>query len=94
MEVIDKDRPSQWNSILKKFRKPKIKTKKSKSESENFQFTEQEIVDEKDTNSFEETDQNVEKNTNYLEEQEIVDEKDTNSFEETDQNVEKKHKLP
>ena len=47
MEVIDKDRPSQWNSILKKFRKPKIKTKKSKSESENFQFTEQEIVEKK-----------------------------------------------
>ena len=89
MEVIDKDRPSQWNSILKKFRKPKIKTKKSKSESENFQFTEQEIVDEKDTNSFEETDTIVGKNTNYLEEQEIVDEKDTNSFEETDPIVEK-----
>jgi len=89
MEVIDKDRPSQWNSILKKFRKPKIKTKKSKSESENFQFTEQEIVDKKDTNSFEETDPIVEKNTNYLEEQEIVDKKDTNSFEETDPIVEK-----
>ena len=89
MEVIDKDRPSQWNSILKKFRKPKIKTKKSKSESENFQFTEQEIVDEKDTNSFEETDPIVGKNINYLEEQD----KKLEEFISTKESIEDK-KLP
>ena len=53
MEVIDKDKPPQWKSIVKKIHKQKIKIKKSKSESEKSQFTEQ-VVDEKDENSFEE----------------------------------------
>jgi len=88
MEVIDNDKPSQWSSILKKFRKPKIKTKKSELKSEKSQFTEQEIVDEKDTNPFEETDPIVEKKTNYLEEQGKIIENDINYLEEQDKKLE------
>jgi len=86
MEVIDKDKPPQWRSIVKKIRKPKIKIKNSKSESEKPQFTEQ-VVDKKDTNSFEGTDAIIEKNPNYLEEQDKIIENDINYPEEQDKTI-------
>jgi len=91
MEVIDKDKPPQWKSIVKKIPKPKIKIKKSKSESEKSQFTEQ-VVDEKDENSFEETDPIVEKNTNYLGEQDKIIENATITLEEQDKTISPKIK--
>jgi len=86
MEVIDKDKPPQWKSIVKKIHKPKIKIKKFKSESEKSQFTEQ-VVDEKDKNSFEETDPIVEKNTNYLGEQDKIIENAIITLEEQDKTI-------
>jgi len=86
MEVIDKDKPQQWKSIVKKIHKPKIKIKKFKSESEKSQFTEQ-VVDEKDKNSFEETDPIVEKNTNYLGEQDKIIENAIITLEEQDKTI-------
>lgn len=86
MEVIDKDKPPQWKSIVKKIRKPKIKIKKSKSEPEIPQITKQ-IADEKDTNSFKETDTIVEKNINHLEEVDKNIENDINYLEKQDKTI-------